>query len=149
MNNKSEAPTVGAVEAGDTEQRSNQQAPPCQDSIIPSRQMRNPRNAEIGKTILPLLRHGRDKAQKRRELLALTGLRDRDFRHGIEALRRGGTVVCSDERGYYLPATVGEILDFIAQEERRARSTFFTLRPARELAARLQAQGEQTEIKGV
>ena len=98
--------------------------------------------------ILPLLQSGRNNAQKRRDLLAATGLPDRAFRRGVEALRRAGVVICADSAGYYLPATLGEIKGFIAQEERRARSTFYTLRTARELAAQLQAQGEQIRIEG-
>jgi len=145
-----EAPTAATVGVGDTEGRDFPEATPCPE-IVPQRWQKSKPSREIaGAVILPHLMSGRGNAKKRRELLAATGLRDRAFRHGVEALRRSGTVICANGRGYFLPATVGEVLDFIAQEEHRARSTFFTLRPARELAARMQAQehGEQIEVEG-
>ena len=144
-----EAPTAGTVEAGDAKQRSGQAAQPCPCSIPHSRRDVKTAYEVAGAVILPHLMSGRGNAKKRRELLAATGLRDRAFRHGVEALRRSGVVVCSDERGYFLPATLAEVQGFIRQEEARARSTFFTLRAARQLAALMQAQGEQLTVEGV
>ena len=101
--------------------------------------------------VLQCLQYGRDNAIVGRDLRAKTGLPDRVLRKTLEGIRRGGQVVISDTVGYYLPGSLEEVQGYIRQEEARARSTFYTLRPARELAARLQAQaqGEQIEIKGV
>lgn len=145
------APAAGTAGAGDKAgEHVNHEAPPCPDIVPQCGQHCKSSYAAAGEAILPHLLSGRDGARKRRDLMAATGLRDRAFRHGVEALRRSGVVVCADERGYYLPETLGEVLDFIQQEEHRARSTFFTLRAARELATRMQAQehGEQTQMEG-
>ena len=101
-----------------------------------------------GQIILPHLRHGQGNARKKPELLEATGLPDRVFRKGIEALRRAGVVVCSGDRGYYLPGSLEEVQGYIRQEEARARSTFFTLNSARQLEAKMQAQGEQLRMEG-
>ncbi len=96
-----------------------------------------------GQIILPHLRRGHGNARKKPEFLEATGLTDRVFRKGIESLRRAGVVVCAGDRGYYLPGSLEEVRVYIRQEEHRARSTFFTLQSARQLAAKMQAQGEQ------
>jgi hypothetical protein len=103
---------------------------------------------EIGQLILPQLRSGRGSARKRVDLVDAVGLPDRTFRRGIESLRRAGVVICAGDGGYYLPATVAEVEGYIAQEEARARSTFFTLQSARRLAEAMQAEGEQLTIGG-
>ena len=98
--------------------------------------------------VLQYLQYGRDNAIVGRELRAKTGLPDRVLRKTLEGIRRGGQVVISDSVGYYLPATLEEIQGFIRQEEARARSTFFTLKSARQLAEQMQTQGEQLTIGG-
>lgn len=99
-------------------------------------------------TILPHLGTGRAHARKKPELLNATGLNDRAFRKGVETLRRAGVVICSGDRGYYLPASLEELQGFIRQEESRAKSTFYTLKSARELERWMLREGEQLSIDG-
>jgi len=101
--------------------------------------------------VLQYLRYGRDNAVVGRDLREKTGLPDRVLRKTLEDIRRSGQVVISDTSGYYLPATLAEVQGYIQQEEHRARSTFFTLQSARQLAERMQEQehGEQIQLEGV
>jgi len=147
MRKTEETPSAPTLEAKSTEGRDIHEANSCTDIIAPWQQNINP--SSTAAIILPLLRSGRGNARKRSELLEATGLSDRVLRRGIEALRRSGVVICSGEHGYYIPATVEEVNAFVRQEEARARSTFYTLRPARQLAARMQEQGEQMQLEGV
>lgn len=67
------------------------------------------------------LGRGRDHAVGLRELVVLTGLREREVRRLIQQERRRGTVIISDnESGYYLPADVGEIKRFARSMRHRS-----------------------------
>ena len=98
--------------------------------------------------VLQCLRYGRDNAILGRDLRTKTGLPDRVLRKTLEGIRRSGQVVISDTVGYYLPGSLAEVQGFIKQEEARARSTFLTLRSARQLAEQMQQQGEQLTLGG-
>ena len=58
----------------------------------------------------------------------LTGLNSRDVKRCIEELRRGGTVICSSNSGYFYPARRYELKSFIVKERRRAKSIKRTLK---------------------
>ncbi|MDE7261137.1 MAG: hypothetical protein K2N78_03615 [Oscillospiraceae bacterium] len=59
--------------------------------------------------IADFLHHGAESAIARRDLMALTGLPDRDLRRLIEAERRQGIPILSDNaRGYFLPGDQAE-----------------------------------------
>lgn len=59
--------------------------------------------------IADLLHPGVENAIPRRDLMTLTGLPDRTLRRLIEAERRAGTPILSDNAsGYYLPASEAE-----------------------------------------
>ena len=66
-------------------------------------------------------------------LQRLTGLDDRSLRVCVEQLRRSGCVVCSDENGYFKPATIEEVQRYIKKESRRAQSILCTLESAKQL----------------
>lgn len=56
--------------------------------------------------IADLLSPGAESAIPRRDLMALTGLRDRELRRQIEVERRQGVPILSDNiNGYYLPGS--------------------------------------------
>ena len=70
---------------------------------------------------------GEENAVPCKVLEELTGLNGRDVKHCIEELRRGGTVICSSNSGYFYPARRYELTDFIVKERRRADSIMRTL----------------------
>jgi len=142
------APTVGAAGAESVNQANSYESP-THTNILQQTGHEVKGYGATEQAILSLLSSGRDNALKRRELMSLTGLHDRVLRRGIEALRRAGVVICSDVSGYYLPGTLEEVQEFIRQEEARARSTFFTLQSARQLAEQMQQQGEQVRFSEV
>lgn len=81
---------------------------------------------------------GADNATSSATLQSLTGLTAREVRKSVETLRRSGCVICSDEHGYYRPASLSDVQRFIKKESRRARSVFYTLRSARSLEKTMQ-----------
>lgn len=92
--------------------------------------------------ILFLLGEGMDNSIHVREICKLTGLSDRAVRKAIETIRRGGVVVVTDQmHGYWLPETQDDLSRYIRQEERRGRSTFYTLKGARQLYSALYGEG--------
>lgn len=71
--------------------------------------------------IADLLHPGAENAVSRRDLIALTGLRDRELRLMIEAERRRGCPILSDNvRGYWLSDSCEEIRKFSRSMKRRA-----------------------------
>lgn len=88
-------------------------------------------------TILSFLKHGKDRAIPRRDLVKLTGLDERILRKHIETIRRNNVCILSDVSGYYLPRNLEEVRRYIKKTERTAKSTFYTLRAAREAEKRL------------
>lgn len=70
---------------------------------------------------------GEENAVPCKVLEELTGLNGRDVKHCIEELRRGGTVICSSNSGYFYPARRYELKSFIVKERRRAESIKRTL----------------------
>lgn len=73
-------------------------------------------------TIIDYLAVGSHGAKHLNELCRLTGKNERVIRQEIEMLRADGAVICSDERGYFLPETVEELRTYVRQERARVRS---------------------------
>ncbi len=72
--------------------------------------------------IADLLHPGAENATPRRDLMAMTGCRDRELRRLIEAERRQGTPILSNcVGGYYLPETQAERKKCVASLRRRAK----------------------------
>lgn len=71
--------------------------------------------------VADLLHHGAENAVPRRDLMALTGLSDRELRLLIEAERRQGVPILSNcIGGYYLPADDAERKRFVNSMLHRA-----------------------------
>lgn len=87
--------------------------------------------------ILSLIGDGQENAIHKADLIRCTGLPDRELRKTIEFLRRKGIVIISDNSGYYFPTSENELETYIHQEEHRAKSTFYTLKSARQLLKKL------------
>ena len=113
-----------------------------------------PQTSNQGKRILMCLQTGRENALWRRELLTLTGLSDRGFRHEVEALRCAGVPILSGDTGYWIadlstPDGLREAARFLRQECSRARAIAKRLDPLRRSVAAAQSQGtEQTLMEG-
>ena len=84
--------------------------------------------------ILSLIGTGWEQGVHVRDICRATELDDRGARKAIETIRRAGVVVCTDcLHGYFYPETLEELGLYVRQEERRGRSTFYTLKAARQL----------------
>ena len=71
--------------------------------------------------VADLLSPGAESAIPRRDLMALTGLRDRELRRQIEVERRQGVPILSDNiNGYWLSDDPAEIKKFSRSMRRRA-----------------------------
>jgi len=71
--------------------------------------------------VADFLRPGAENAMFRRDLMAMTGLRDRELRLMIEAERRQGIPILSDNiHGYWLSDDPAEIKKFSRSMKRRA-----------------------------
>ena len=93
--------------------------------------------------VLSQLRDGAVNGVHLRDLERLTGLNDRELRRSIEYIRWHGVVILSGMQGYYLPVGLQEVRAYMRREERRAKSTFFTLKATRKLEKRLSGQGAE------
>lgn len=58
---------------------------------------------------------GKERAISSLTLEMAFGLSNREVRRCVNALRRAGTPVCSDEAGYYYAATVDEVMSTVSQ----------------------------------
>lgn len=94
----------------------------------------------VSEKICSALKTGEDNAVSLSDMCKVSGRDNRRTRLVIEDLRRHGTVICSSDKGYYLPETVEEIQHYINKESKRARSIFYTLRTAKALERKLLAE---------
>lgn len=92
------------------------------------------------KEISKLIPTGADDGLPMSDLSNLTGLTERDIRKCIEMLRRNGDVICSGVTGYYRPADVFELREFVNRMTARAETTFLCLQGARALLRKLDGQ---------
>lgn len=89
--------------------------------------------------IAPLLHKGTQNGVHLRELKKYTGIEERNIRKAIEQMRRAGMVILSNAKnGYYFPINSEELAAYIRKEERRAKSTFYTLKSAKKLYKELE-----------
>jgi len=58
-------------------------------------------------------------------------------------------VVCNSLDGYFLPETLDKLRLYVRQEERRGRSTFYTLGSARRLLQELEEVADDEEREEV
>lgn len=84
-------------------------------------------------TILSAIGSGSKNARHKMQLVCLTGMNERALRKAVEHLRRQGIVIISDENGYYYPQTADELENYVRMVSKRARSTFYTLKSARQM----------------
>lgn len=88
------------------------------------------------------LRRGESNAVSLADMCIISGLDNRSTRLCIESIRRSGKVICSSEKGYFLPANTAELSRYIHKERCRANSISRTLSPAEKLLSRWGVVGE-------
>lgn len=92
------------------------------------------------KEISKLIPTGADDGLPMSDLSHVTGLTERDIRKCIETLRRNGEVICSGVTGYYRPADVFELREYVNRMTARAETTFLCLQGARALLRQFDGQ---------
>ena len=93
-------------------------------------------NGQAGQAgIAGLLMEGRENGLHLRDLVKLTDYPERDVRRLIEAERRAGVLIVSDnQHGYWLATSSAEAERFSTSMERRAREILRTARAIKEAA---------------
>lgn len=141
---KKKTPTSAATLAGAAETAAAGNAPVSTSHFISA-------NAKAQGRIEALLPRGESNALTTRQLVELTGKRDkRALQAQIEAERSSGALICSKgggRGGYFLPENREEIARYEATLRRRALSTLRTLKAARR--ALHQIDSDQIKIEGV
>ena len=89
-----------------------------------------------------MLPRGANNAVPMRDLAKVSGLSERGVRKSIEHMRRNGVVICSGDGGYYLPASMSELSDYLNRMTKRAETTFLCLSGARALLRKFDGQIE-------
>lgn len=142
-------PTVGAMEAANAEEHHNHEALPCPNSIPPQMHNCKPSHAIAADVILPCCGAGAARPVSGANSWPSPACGIAPSGTAWRPCDGAGSWCAAMNTGITFPPRW--VLDFIAQEERRARSTFRTLQPARRLAAQMQAevQGEQLKAEGV
>ena len=104
MSEMKKAPTSAATLAGAVEN-----GPVCETAHASTTEFTTPPAERQQFRVADFLHHGAESAISRRDLMALTGLPDRDLRRLIEAERRQGVPILSDnQHGYFLPGDQAE-----------------------------------------
>jgi biotin operon repressor len=101
------------------------------------------------RVVLSAIGTGREQGAHLRDLHRATGFGERSVRKVIEDIRRAGVVVCNSLDGYFFPETLDELRLYVRQEERRGRSTFYTLGSARRLLQELEELTGNEELEEV
>ena len=63
------------------------------------------------------------------DLARITGTEARELRRMIEAARRAGILICSSEKGYFMPETLQDIRQHVHRARERIRTGGACLRP--------------------
>ena len=76
------------------------------------------------------------------ELARITGTEERELRRMIENARRAGILICSSEKGYFMPETLQDIRTHVNRARERIRTGKACLRPFIRELIRREAKGE-------
>lgn len=91
--------------------------------------------------ISDILHVGSENGMTLRDLVQLTGEDERTIRRKIQAERKAGKIIISDNRsGYFLPASERDVQRFIRSMSRRSREIADVSRAAEDALARLTGQ---------
>ena len=87
---------------------------------------------------------GKIEAVSSSELSRRTGLVSRDIEKAVFEARKNGVAVCSCSKGYFIPNSADEALQYFASQQSRIKSGNIALRPIREYIKR-EGQRKQWE----
>lgn len=91
--------------------------------------------------ISDILHIGSENGMTLRDLVQLTGADERTIRRKIQAERKAGKIIISDNRsGYFLPASERDVRRFIRSMSRRAREISVVSSAAEDALARMTGQ---------
>ena len=100
--------------------------------------------------ILALLPCGKENAISAEELRMKIGAGSlREVRQYVADARLSGKLICSGITGYYKPASLEEIREFVQRMERQAKSTFAVIKTARAALQGLEALEVNEQDTGV
>ena len=83
--------------------------------------------------LMDLLPKGEENAISMHELGSLIGMENREVRKMIFNARCAGKIICSSEKGYFLPVTDMELLKWYRIAKARGVATMTTLKKARQI----------------
>lgn len=84
---------------------------------------------------------GKENALPMQELARMLQIEPRTLRRQIYKERVKGAIICYNRCGYFRPSTVAELEVYVAVQEKRARSTFRSLRAARAALRQMKQEG--------
>ena len=87
-----------------------------------------------------LIPRGEENAVSVPMLVKVLGTNERDVRKQVSILRTQGELILSSSRGYFRPATVGELRRFVSAMTKRGRATFAAVAAARKVLRQLENQ---------
>ena len=87
-----------------------------------------------------LIPRGEESAVSVPTLAKTLGTSERDVRKQVSILRMQGELILSSARGYFRPATVGELRQFVSAMTKRGRATFAAVASARKVLRQLENQ---------
>ena len=96
----------------------------------------------VHEIIMNAIGKGEQEAVHLAKIVQLSELSDRDARRVIEDLRKRGVVICSNEHGYFKPATLSELQSYCRQEQARTLSIYKRTASARKLLKKWREQQE-------
>lgn len=92
------------------------------------------------KLLMDLIPRGEESAVSVPTLAKILGTNERDIRKQVSNLRTQGELILSSARGYFRPATVGELRRFVSAMTKRGRATFAAVAAARKALRQLEAE---------
>lgn len=85
-----------------------------------------------------LIPRGEENAVSVPMLAKVLGTNERDVRKQVSILRTQGELILSSARGYFRPATMGELRRFVSAMTKRGRATFAAVSAARKVLKQLE-----------
>ena len=97
---------------------------------------------ELWEWLVSIIPTGQAEAVSMSYLATILGLSNRALRKEIESARKAGVLICSSDRGYFMPETEAEIRDYVCRTKARIKTGGQCLAPfLREIK---RAEGQQT-----
>lgn len=99
----------------------------------------------IEEKMLDLIPTGKKNARGCKELSMITGIPERQLKKAVSRLRCNGVIICSSldssQGGYFKPASLEELREYVTVEQKRIRTAQAALRAARNEVKRRSEHG--------